>query len=144
MLKHHIHGTAAFHHIATDIAHQPDVGVGIHEDLQVHHVAQFLIVQGHDTLDDDDGLGIHMDGLLQTVTLYIGIGGLFDGLAVLEFLDLLRQQFPVEGIGMVEVDLPALLRCQACRIVIIRVKGHYRCTVRGQRLSNLFHHGGLS
>ena len=85
-----------------------------------------------------------MDSFLQTVTLYIGIGGLFDGLTVLEFLDLLRQQFPVESVRMIEVDLPTLLRCQICRIVIIRVEGHYRCTVRWQCLDNLFHHSGLS
>ena len=41
--------------------------VGIHKDLQVHHVAQFLMVQRQDAIEYNDGLRLQMDGLRQTV-----------------------------------------------------------------------------
>ena len=102
------------------------------------------MVQSHNTLDDNDRLGLHMDGLRLTITLDVRIGRLFDRLTILQFLDVLRQQFPVESIGMVEVDSCTFLGCQISRIVIIRVKRYYCCTMRRQRLGNSFDDGGLA
>ena len=101
-------------------------------------------MERHDTLEDDNGLWLQMDRLRQTVGDHIRIGGLFDGLTVSQLLDLLRQQFPVESIRMVEVNLLPFLGCQIRRIIIIRIQRDNDCTVRRQRFGNTLHDGGLA
>ena len=101
-------------------------------------------MQRHDALDDDDGLRLHVDGFLLAVALYIRIGGLLNGLAILQHLDVLGQQLPVEGIGMVEVDGSALLGCQVRGVIIIRIEGNDRRTVWRQCLRDFPHDGGLA
>ena len=121
MIEHHINGTSALHHITTDVTDQAHIAVGIHIDLQIHHVAQLLMVQRHDALQDDNRLRLNMNRFWQTIRKHIGIGGLFHSLAIPEFLDLLSQQFPVKGVRMVEVNLLPLLWRQVGGVVVIRV-----------------------
>ena len=110
-VEHHIDGTSALHNVTTDISDQTHVIVSIHEYLQIHHVTQLLVVQCHNTLKYNHRLWLHMNGLRQTVGDDIRIGRLFDSLAILQHLDMLRQQFPVEGIRMVKVNGFTLLIC---------------------------------
>ena len=77
-----------------------------------------------------------MYGLLLSVALYIRIGRLFDGLALLEQFDVLGKQFPVERVGVVEVNGLTLLRSHACRVVIVRVERNNCCAMRRQCLSD--------
>ena len=76
-VEHLINSTSALHYIAADIANKTHVGVGINENLQVHHVAQLLIVQRHDAFEDNDRLRLYMDGFRQTVGDDVRIGRLF-------------------------------------------------------------------
>ena len=95
------------------------VGIRIHEYLDVHHIAQTPIDQRHYSLDDDDWLWLHMNGLWQTVADKIGISRLFDSLSCTQFAYLLDEEFPVEGIRMVEIDCLALFVCQIGGVIII-------------------------
>ena len=144
MIEHHINRAPTLHDIATDVTNQTNIAVGIDENLQVHHVAQLLIMQRHDAFEDNHGLGFYMNCLRQTVGEYIRIGGLLDGLAIFQLLDLLRQQFPVEGIRMVEVNGLALFISQCRRIVVIRIQRNDGSTMGRQRLGNTFDDGGLA
>ena len=101
-------------------------------------------MQGHDALDDDNRLGLDMDSFLLAIALYIRIGRLFNGLALLEHTDMFRQQLPVEGIGMVEIDGLAFLWRQFRSVIIIRVEGYDSCTVRRQRLGDSPDNGCLT
>ena len=85
-----------------------------------------------------------MDGLGQAVALDIGIGGLLYGMSRLELSDVLTQQLPVEGVGMVEIDGMALLFGHVTGIVIIRVERNHGHIMRRQSLGYLFHYGGLA
>ena len=144
MVEHHINGTSTLHHITTDIADQAYITISIDKDLQVHHITQFLIVKCHNALEDNHGFRFHMNGLRQTVGEHIRIGGLFDGLAILQLLDLFRQQFPVEGVWVVEIDGLALLISQGGGIVIIRVQRDNGCTMGRQCFCNTLDDGGLA
>ena len=66
--------------------------------------SQFFVEQRHDAFDDDDGFGLDVDGFGQPVALQIAVGGLLDGAPLTQVVDLFVEQFPVEGVGMVEVD----------------------------------------
>lgn len=61
-------------------AYQSLIRVAVDEFFQVHQVAQLLVEQCHNTLDDDDGLRFHSDGFGQPVALEIAVGGLFDSM----------------------------------------------------------------
>ena len=90
-VKHHIDGTSTLYHISADVADKAHVRVGINEYLQVHHVAQLLVVQGHNALQNDDGLRLYTHGFWQSVGDDIRIGRLFHGLSILEHLDMLSK-----------------------------------------------------
>lgn len=87
--------------------------------LQVHHVAQLAVDERHDSLDYYHRLGLHMYGFGQAVADEVAVGGLLDGTAVPQLVDLLDEQLPVEGVGMVEVDGLALLVGEAGGVVIV-------------------------
>ena len=118
-VHHHLHGSASLLRVARDIADKALVGIRIHEYLDVHHIAQTPIDQRHYSLDDDDWLWLHMNGLWQTVADEIGISRLFDSLSCTQFAYLLDEEFPVEGIRMVEIDCLALFVCQIGGVIII-------------------------
>ena len=100
----HGDGAAAIDGVALNVADESLVGVAVDEDFEVHEVAQFFVEQRHDAFDDDDGFGLDVDGFGQPVALQIAVGGLFDGAPLTQVVDLFVEQFPVEGVGMVEVD----------------------------------------
>ena len=93
--KHHIDRTSTLYNIATDITNQSYIGIRIHKNLQIHHIAQLLIVQRHDALEDNNGLGFYMDSFWQTVAKHIwgGEGGAFliDRYLVPELFDIYTE-----------------------------------------------------
>ena len=135
-VEHHIHGASALHHVALYVADEPFVAVGVNKDFQVHHLAQFAVDECHDAFDNDDGLGLHVYRLLQSVGEDIRVGGLFDGLAVAQLVDLLDEQFPVKGVGVVEIDLAPLFVGHPGGVVVIRVDGHHSHIVGRQGLDD--------
>ena len=66
--------------VALNVAYQSLIRVAVDEYFQVHQVAQLLVEQRHNTLDDDDGLRFHSDDFGQPVALEIAVGGLFDSM----------------------------------------------------------------
>ena len=85
-----------------------------------------------------------MYGLLLAVALQVRVRRLLDGAALAQIVNLLYEQFPVEGVGMVEVDGTALLFGHVRRVVIVRVERHYSHVVRRQCLYYLFHYRCLA
>ena len=59
----HRHRAASGDGISLYVANETFIGVAINKDFQVHHLPQPLIDERHDSLDDDDGLRLHMYGL---------------------------------------------------------------------------------
>ena len=53
LVAHRLERAATLLEVAADAAHQPDVGVGVDEDLDVHLIAQRGLGEHEDALDDD-------------------------------------------------------------------------------------------
>ena len=138
-LDDHGNGTSAVDGVALDVADEALVRVGVDEYFQVHHVAQTLVDERHDALDDDDGLRLDVDGLRQSVGEYIRIGGLLDGTSLAQLVDLLDEQFPVEGIGMVEVDGLSFLVGHVGGVVVVGVEWYDGHIVRRQGLNDFLY-----
>ena len=85
-----------------------------------------------------------MYGLRHTVGLDVGVGGLLDGMSRAQRIDLFDQEIPVEGVGVVEIDLAALLHGDAGVVVVIGVlrdNGHLGA---GQGFYDFADNGGLA
>ena len=136
--------TSAVYYVALYVAYQTLVAVAVDEYLQIHHIPQFLVQKSHYALDYNHRLWLHMHRLGQTVALQIGVSGLFDGTSLAQFVDMPYKEFPVESVGMVEVDGVSLLLGHVRRVVVIRVERHDGDMMRRQRLHNLPHYCGLA
>ena len=101
-------------------------------------------MQCHNTFDNDNRLGVHMNGFLLSVAFDIGISRLFYRLSVFQFLHVFSQKLPVESVWMVEIDGFTLFRCHDSRIIIIRINRYHCHTVRRKCLGNLSHDGGFA
>jgi len=55
LIAHRLEAAAAMLEIAADAAHEPDVRIGVDEDLHVHLFAQRGLCEHEDALDDDHG-----------------------------------------------------------------------------------------
>ena len=121
-LDHPVYVLSAFGDVPGHDPHQAVIVIGIDEDLDIHLVAQFLAGEDEDALDDDYISGLHGDGFgLGTRAGYIGIDRLVDGLAGLELRQLLAEEVPVYGVGMVEVVVALLFVSQVAGVLVVGV-----------------------
>ena len=60
-----------------------------------------------------------MNGFWKSVTYQVTVGGLLNALVLTQSLNLLGKQFPVEGIGVVEVDLFTLLHAKMRGVIVV-------------------------
>ena len=85
-----------------------------------------------------------MNGFRQAVADNITIGGLLYGMPVAQFVHLLDEKLPVEGIGMVEIDVASFLGRHACSIIIVGVERHHSHKMRRKRFYNFLYNSGLA
>ena len=85
-----------------------------------------------------------MHRLGQTVADEVAVGGLLDAFSPAQSLYLLREEFPVESIGMVEVDALALLGREVGSVVVVGILWDECHTVDGQCFQNLLYYGCLA
>ena len=104
-----LEAAAAVAHVAHDAAQDAHIRVGVDVELDVHLVAELAVFVDQDALDHDDPRRPDGDGLVRAVVDRVVIDRAGDGLALLEVLERLHQQVGVEGVGMVVVELGALL-----------------------------------
>ena len=109
---------AAVADVAAQDAH---VGVGLDENFNVEHIAQGRVLENEDALDDDDLGGEDLNGLVCAVVVHIGVDGALNAAARLERLEVLNEQARFKGVGMVVVDLGALLVGLAVLPLIVAV-----------------------
>ena len=142
---HHVlRGAAAFHDVALDDPYEAFVGVGVHEHLQVHLRPQLRVAQGEDAFHDDHVPRLGVDGLRLPGAGQVGVGGLFDALALFQQGEVLGQERPLEGVGVVEVDELPLLQGDVAVVLVVGVLGeqhHFPC---GQAFYDFPHDGGLA
>ena len=107
--------------VALQPADEAQVAVGVDEDLDVHQVAQGLLAEDQDALDDDD-----LGRLLEHALGQPGVGGEIvdrhlDGPAGDELAQVPDHQVGLQGVGVVEVDLGPLGERQVADVLVVSV-----------------------
>ena len=119
--QHVFPGASTLCNVAADDTNQALVAIGINKHLDVHALAQLLVDQHHDAFHDDDLGRMHIDNLLRAGAGHIGVDGHWDGLTFLETIKMVDEQVPLDGIGVVEVDLLLLLGRLVAVVVVISI-----------------------
>ena len=104
LLAHLGERAAALLDVALHPAHEPDVGVGVDEDLEVHLGAQPLVGQHQDPFDQDDGGGLDPAGLLAAHVLAKVVLGDLDGLPGAQRAEVRDQELGLHRVRVVVVD----------------------------------------
>lgn len=113
--------TAALVHIAQHAAQDALIGIGLDEDLEVEEIAQALILEDQDALDDDDLARLDDLRLLRARVAREVVDGTLDALSLAQRLEMRDEQVRLERVRMVVVDVLALLKRNLvmCPVVII-------------------------
>ena len=122
LLHDELGGTASFGDVAPQPSDQADVGGGVDEDLQVEALAEGSVPEHQDPVDDDDARRLDHPDPIAAVVLGVVVDRYGDRCAVGERCEVIVEQRPVEGVGVVVVDGAALLdRCVA-EVEVVRVE----------------------
>ena len=60
-----------------------------------------------------------MYGFGQTIAKQVAVCGLFASMPIAQFVDMLDEKFPIEGIRMIEVDRFTFLIGEVCSVIVI-------------------------
>ena len=143
-IHHRLGGTSSFNDVALYDANQAVVWVGIDKHLQIHKLTQGGVAKGENAFDDDDLARLDVNGLLATGAGEVGVGGLFDGFPFAQLLHMLAEQGPVEGVGVVKVDVLTFGHGDVATVLVVRILWQKYHFTLGKALHNFSHHGGLS
>ena len=80
----------------------------------------------------------------QSRTRQIRVSRLFDGTSLTQFLDLVSQQGPFEGVRVVKVSFFAHFERQVRLVIVVGVLRNHRYRVSRQRINDFAHHSGFS
>jgi len=98
--------------VALDPANEPDVRVSVYEHLDVAKVAHAVVDEQQDPVDDDDVRRLYTYRLRASEMGDEIVLRLVDRLALAEGLEMSAKQVEVERIGVVPIELPALVQRQ--------------------------------
>mmetsp|Transcript_34019 Transcript_34019/g.57119 ORF Transcript_34019/g.57119 Transcript_34019/m.57119 type:complete len:211 (-) Transcript_34019:397-1029(-) len=144
LLDHRVGAPAPFVHVAGQAPDQAHVVRRVHENADVHEVPQLLVGEDEDPLHEDDlprldplrhvGAAVGAKVVRRNVHRFAG----------LELKNMLEETIRVEGIGVVEVVLVALLETEMPQVLVVVVVVDVGDTVEFQALTNGLRQGGLS
>ncbi len=127
LVNHGIDCSAAFLQVALQAANEADIRISIHKYLHINQLAQFWLSEDKDAFHHDDGAGFNAYRFMRAgVSLEI-IDWLGNRIPVFQPLDVLDQQFGLEGVGMVVVDPQPLIHAHlilTAIVGIVRQKGN--------------------
>ena len=119
VLGHHgLQGPAPVLHVPQGAAEDADVGVRLHEDLDVEHLPQDGVGEDEDALHDDDAVGLDLHGLVRPVVVHVGVDRALDGAALHQRMEVLDHEVGIEGVRMVVV-LPGPLLVGLAHLALI-------------------------
>ena len=126
-LHHCLYSTSTLHNIALHNTNQTIVCIRIHKNLQIHLLAEMIISQCHNSLYDNDFARLNMNSFLLTRRGDIVIDWLLYSMTLLQLLNMLRKQWPLKRIRVIEIDVLALLRRHITTILVIGIlrNNHY-------------------
>ena len=129
--------------VPLNAAQQANVRLHVHVQLQVHQLAQPLVVEAVDALQNQ-----HLPGINQLLGVGAAVQGVVillagDGLPGHEGFHILQKQVVVENAGFVVVQQGALLKGQVGMVAVVCVLLQYKAAV-AQLLMKALRQGGLA
>ena len=142
LVSHGLEAAAALLEVTANAADQPDIGIGIDEDLDVHLLAQHRLGEHEDALHDHHARRLHPPRRRRT-----GVGGEVvdrdvDRLTVAQGTQMHREQVALERCRVVVVNLHALVEREVRLVAVVGVVLD-RHGAAGHRGRELVRDGGL-
>jgi uncharacterized protein len=144
LIPNRFEGAAPLLDVATNPPKNADVGVGIDEQLHVEEIAQRLLDEDEDALDDDDRCRLHFAGFFGTAVVFEIVDGDGDGLAGPQRYEVLDEQRRLERCRMVEVDAGSFGFRKRREVAVVRIVLDNRDGLLGEACRNFPRDGGLS
>ncbi len=144
LLDHLLHGAAALFDVALQAADEPQIGVGVHEDLDVHQFAQRGIFENQNAVNDDGRARLDAHHFRQAAVRGEVVRGAVNGFPGAQLADVLDQQRRINGIGMVVIELGALVERKLGMVLVIRVVRENDGVFLGERFDNFAGDRGLA
>ena len=107
--------------IPADTADNPEIRVGVHENLDIHQIAQALILQDQNALQYDDVLGVHRLGGCYPCVDGEVVGGFFNGLLVEKAGDMRYQEIRIECEGVIVVGFDAFFKGKVGLVLVVGI-----------------------
>jgi hypothetical protein len=144
LIDDHFHRSPTLANVAHQAADKAQVRIRIDEDLDVHQIAQRLVLENQNSLNDDRRARRKPDSCIGATEIREIVSGPFNGLAFAKPADVLGKQRRVHRVGMIEVLLHPLFKRHA-RIVFVVVVLLENNDVRfGERFDDSCCNGGLT
>jgi len=130
--------------VALDPANEPDVRIRIDEHLDVAKIPHAVVDEQQDSVDDDDVGRLHSRWLRTTEMRHEVILRFVDRLTLAERLEMGAKQVVVERVGVVPIELPALVQGEGSEILVVRVHVDERDRRRREMIRDIPGHGRFS
>lgn len=144
LLNHGIHGTTAFTEITGQAPYETDVGVGIHEHPDVHHLSKRLLGQDENPFHDHYRPGVCRDGAAGPRMGCEVIHRHLYGPARPQFLQMADQEVRLKRVRMVVVDMDAIFRGDVAAIPVVGIVLDDGDVVWAQVADDAGYYGGLA
>ena len=115
------HQAPTLDHVTLQPADETNVVRHVDIDLDVEEIAQPLVGKQQYAVHQHDRTRLHVHPARRSRVRRKVVGGLLDRLAARQLLQVRHQQVAVDRIGMVEVDLPALVEREVREILVVAV-----------------------
>ena len=112
---------AAVAHVAHDPAQDAHVRIRVDVDLDIHQVTKLLALEYQQSLDDDDARGLDGYGFFGAVVDGVVVGRAMDRFAAAQLSEVLDEKLGVECVGVVVIELCALLKAHAVVSLVVVV-----------------------
>src|SRR5574344_671414 len=136
LLNHTFSGSTSFQDISLESSDESDIIRCIDIDLQIHQIPHALVIQNHQTLDNDKMLGLHMNRFVHPSVMNEIILRHFNSFTLLQPLEMLDKKISIESIRLVEVE--------RCDLVVVHIFSTAIVIILSQEHKFLIHLGNLS
>ena len=144
LVDHAVQRAAALLDVADDAAQNAHIGVGVHEYLHIHQVAQLGGVEDQNTFDNDDRRGLHENDLVAAVVDGVVIHRHLHRVAGAQLPQVGDHQRRVKAVRVVVVQLAALLVGEFVVALVVTVMVDDADLVRTEMIPQLLGQGRLA
>lgn len=137
LLQHAFQAAFTFDDIAVDAAQQADIVVGIHEQLDVHQLAQLLLAEDQNTVDEDYFTWMYFLRFLAANVFGKIVDGHVYAVAFHQGVDVPDQQLGLERRRVVEILFGTLFEGQMLEVAVVRVVLQHDDVILPDRVYNM-------